>query len=273
MAIVSRQYEPPPPLSSFVKCFWYWEGAPQTHSKERLMPNGEPSIVLNLRDNPIQLYDPDNLGRSRSYGHAVVSGAHTNCMVIDTLQQDRVFGIQFRAGGAFPFIRMPACELENTSVTLNYLWPRANELRERLLAAPTTDAMFPIAEGFLLAQLVRSLTLHPAVNFACRQFCARPHDVTAASILDQTGLSQRRFIQLFHEQIGVTPKAFCRVRRFQRILESVHRASEVNWVRVALDCGYYDQAHFIHDFRQFSGLTPTQYWEHATTHLNHVPIL
>jgi len=272
MAIVSRQYAPLPPLASFVKCFWYWQGAPQTHSKERLMPNGEPSIVLNLRDDPIQLYDPDNLSHSRAYGHAVASGAHTNCVVIDTPQQDRVFGIQFRAGGAFPFFRVPACELENTSVTLDYLWLRAGELRERLLAAPTIDAMFPIAQQYLLAQLVKPLELHPAVNFARRQFCARPHEVTVASVLNQTGLSQRRFIQLFHEEVGITPKAFCRVRRFQRILESVHRSSEVNWVHVALDCGYYDQAHFIHDFRQFSGLTPTQYWQRATTHLNHVPI-
>lgn len=236
------------------------------------MPNGEPSIVLNLRDHPLQLYDPDNLSRARSYGHAVVSGAHTKCMVIDTLQQDCVFGIQFRAGGAFPFFRVPACELENTSVPLNDLWSRANELRERLLAAPTIDAMFPVAERFLLDQLAKPLELHPAVNFARRQFCTRPHEVTVASVLGRIGLSQRRFIQLFHEQIGVNPKAFCRVRRFQRILESVHRAREVHWVRVALDSGYYDQAHFIHDFREFSGLTPTQYWERATTHLNHVPI-
>lgn len=237
------------------------------------MPNGEPSIVVNLRDDPIQLYDPDNLSHSRCYGHSAVSGAHTNCMVIDTLQQDRAFGIQFCAGGAFPFFRMPACELENTSVELNHLWPHANELRERLLDALTVDAMFPIAEHFLLAQLAKPLELHPAVQFARRQFCTRPHEVSVASVFNQIGLSQRRFIQLFHEQVGVTPKAFCRVRRFQRILESVHRAREVNWVSVALDCGYYDQAHFIHDFREFSGLTPTQYWERATTHLNHVPIL
>jgi AraC-like DNA-binding protein len=273
MAIVSRHYAPPPLLCSFVKLFWYWQGGPPTHSKERLMPNGEPSIVFNLRDDPIQLYGPDNLNQSRSYGHAVVSGAHTNCMVIDTLQQDRVFGIQFRAAGAFPFFRMPACELENTSVTLDYLWPCAGELRERLLAVPTIDAMFPIAQQYLLAQLVKPLELHPAVAFARRQFCTRPHQVTVASVLNQTGLSQRHFIQLFHRQVGVTPKAFCRVRRFQRILESVHRAREVNWVHLALDCGYYDQAHFIHDFREFSSLTPTQYWERATTHLNHVSIL
>jgi AraC-like DNA-binding protein len=62
------------------------------------------------------------------------------------------------------------------------------------------------------------------------------------------------------------------VRRFQRVLESVHRKAGVNWARVALDCGYYDQAHFIHDFQAFSGMTPAAYLARATEHLNHVPM-
>lgn len=272
--MILRQHVPHLPLSLFVKCFWYSEGAPQTHTRERLMPNGEPSIVFNLRDDPLRLYDPQDLSRFDCYGHAVVSGAHTSAIVIDTPQQDRVFGIQFRPGGAFPFFPVPAWEMENGSVELQLLWPRtANELRERLLAASTIEAMFPVAEQHLLRQLVKPLELHPAVRFARHQFCTKPHQVSVASVLGETGLSQRRFIELFRQQVGLAPKAFCRVRRFQRILETVHRAREVDWVDVALDCGYYDQAHFNHDFREFSGLRPTQYWARATMHLNHVPVL
>jgi AraC-like DNA-binding protein len=272
--MILRRHVPGPPLSPLVKCFWYCEGAPQTHNQERLMPNGEPSIVFNLRDDPLRLYDAQDLDRFECYGHAVVSGAHSSAIAIDTPQQDRVFGIQFRAGGAFPFFRVPACEMENGSVELQLLWPQsANELRERLLAAATIEAMFPLAEEYLLRQLVKPLELHPAVRFARQQFCTKPHRASVGSVLFETGLSQRRFIELFRQQVGLAPKAFCRVRRFQRVLEKVHRAREVDWVDVALDCGYYDQAHFNHDFREFSGLTPTEYWVRATTYLNHVPVL
>jgi methylphosphotriester-DNA--protein-cysteine methyltransferase len=90
--------------------------------------------------------------------------------------------------------------------------------------------------------------------------------------MDRIGFSQRRFIELFRDQIGLTPKAFCRVRRFQRILQAVHRRSEVDWAQVALDGGYYDQSHLIHDFRGFSGLTPATYLAAAAEHLNHVPM-
>jgi AraC-like DNA-binding protein len=221
----------------------------------------------------MRIYDADDLSRFQSFGQAVISGARTSCFAIDTSQEDRVFGIQFQPGGAFPFFRTPACELENASADMEDLWPHAaRELRERLLGARTIDAMFALAAQSLLAQLVRPLELHPAVRFARRQFCARPHQISVSTVLRETGLSQRRFIQIFHQQVGLTPKAFCRVQRFQRILATVHGEQEVDWTDVALCCGYYDQAHFIHDFREFSGLTPTQYLARATKHLNHVPI-
>ena len=85
--------------------------------------------------------------------------------------------------------------------------------------------------------------------------------------------SQRRFIQLFSNEVGLTPKLFCRVNRFQRVVRSLASIEEVDWAEVALDCGYYDQAHFIHDFQDFAGITPSAYLEHCTEHLNHVPLI
>lgn len=269
----SRKYKPAGPLSALVDCFWYWQGAPLTHTKERLMPNGETSVIFNLLEDPILLYDGEDTSRFTSHGSAVISGPRTNCFVIDTSQEERVFGIQFLPGGSFPFFRPPASELKNTAVSLEYLWKgAARELRERLLAACTIDSMFVLAEKYLQAQLVRQLDLHPAVDYARQHFCRAPHLTTVASVLDQVGVSQHRFIDLFHDQVGLSPKAFCRVRRFQRVLLTVHGSREVDWAQVALDCGYYDQPHFIHDFRAFAGLTPAQYLARATEHLNHVGI-
>jgi AraC-like DNA-binding protein len=269
-----RRYIPQSPLSAFVSCLWYSEGAPNTHSKERLLPNGEAAIIFNLRDDPLRIYQALNCGRHNSYGHAMLFGARANCFVIDTCQQERVVGIQFRAGGAFPFFRMPVCELEGESFALDDLWPmRAGEIRARLLAAESVDAMFAILECCLLDQLVRPLELHPAVTYALEQFRSPARSSSVAAVTARIGLSQRRFIQLFHQQVGLTPKTFSRVRRFQRVLCSIHAKREVDWAQLALDCGYYDQAHFIHDFQAFSGLTPRIYMTRATPHLNHVPLI
>ena len=271
--MVYSRYIPAPPLSQFVDCFWYGEGAPQTHAMERLMPTGEACIILNLRDDPLRLYGCDDLDRCETYGTAMLSGARTEPFVIDNQQQDRVFGIQFRAGGAFPFFRVPAGETSDLAAPLDTFWRSgANEFRERLLAADTVESMFKIAESVMLAQAARTLHLHRAVNFTLRHFYNFPNTGTIADIADRVGLSQRRLIEVFREQVGLTPKAFSRVRRFQSVLQSVHGTAEVDWSQIALASGYYDQAHFIHDFRSFSGLTPRQYWESKTLHLNHVPI-
>jgi AraC-like DNA-binding protein len=77
-----------------------------------------------------------------------------------------------------------------------------------------------------------------------------------AAVTDRIGLSSRRFIELFRRQVGLTPKVFCRVRRFQHVLRTIHREKDIEWAQIALECGYYDQPHFIHDFQSFSGLTP-----------------
>ncbi len=105
-----------------------------------------------------------------------------------------------------------------------------------------------------------------------------PHARTVAEVTDQLGLSPRRFIQVFAEQVGLTPKLFCRVRRFHEVMRRVHlpgndEGSRIDWTEVALSCGYFDQAHFIRDFRAFSGLNPSAWLAQRGEHLNHVPIL
>ena len=95
--MTSIRYSPPPPLGRFVQCFWYWDGIPEgTHTYERLMPNGEATIVFNLLDSPIRIYHPDDVSRFDTYGHAVLSGARTSYFVIGTAEQERVLGIQFQ---------------------------------------------------------------------------------------------------------------------------------------------------------------------------------
>lgn len=268
------RFVPAPPLAALIRCFWYWEGMPQPHARERLMPNGEASIIFNLRDEAMRIYDAEDTRRSVSCGLAALAGARTKCCAIDTASEDRVIGIQFQPGGLYPFVGVPSGEVANRSMALEMLWGRAaSALREQLLEAASVPEMFAVLERGLLARLARPLELHPAIAFARGHICRAPHVATVSGVMERIGLSQRRFIEIFRDQVGVTPKAFCRVRRFQRVLERVHRKDTVDWSQVALDGGYYDQAHMIHDFQGFSGMTPSVYLAAATEHLNHVPMV
>jgi AraC-like DNA-binding protein len=90
-------------------------------------------------------------------------------------------------------------------------------------------------------------------------------------VADSLGTSHKHFIERFWRDVGLTPKRFCRVRRFQMVLEALAQKRLVDWGDLACACGYFDQAHFIHDFKAFSGLTPTAYLDRRGEYLNFVP--
>lgn len=271
--MIYRTYIPRPPLSEFVYLFWLYEGHNPPHAKERCLPTGTMEMVIDLRQEELRVYDGHNHEQFQSFRTALICGAHSQSFVIDTASQASVMGVHFKPGGAFPFLRLPAGEFRNAHESLETLWgAKAIELRDRLLEAEAPAAKFSILERTLLEQAGQPLARHPAVAFALKEFQDTPHSRTISGVSDRTGLSQGRFIRVFSDEVGLTPKRFCRVRRFQEVLRLINEAQQVEWAEIALECGYFDQAHFIHDFRAFSGLTPTAYLARRTQHLNHVPI-
>jgi AraC-like DNA-binding protein len=163
--------------------------------------------------------------------------------------------------------------LQNSGVSLGDLCGEDDSQRlvGMLQDAPTGENKFRILERWLL-QLARGrLQNNPAVTFAMRAFCSGPHG-SAAEVADKTGYSQRHFIEMFRKEVGLAPKRFHRLQRFRKVIEEVQRRSVVDWVDVALSAGYFDQAHLIHEFREFSDLTPEQYLGLRTPFINHVRV-
>ena len=266
-------YVPRPPVADFVNLFWLYEGYTLPHAKERVLPDGSMELVINLREDTIRVYDRQDTDRFQSFRGCLLCGAHSESFVIDTASQESILGIHFKPGGAFPFFKLPASELHNVHVSLDTLWgATANDLREQLLAAKTPEATFRLLEKSLLEHVARPLVRHPAVSFALQEFHRVHHIRVISEVTEQIGLSSRRFIQVFSEEVGLTPKLFCRVQRFQEVLHLVEKGQQIEWTQIALNCGYFDQAHFIHDFRAFSGLSPRAYLTQRGEHLNHVPL-
>ncbi|HEY2591934.1 MAG TPA: AraC family transcriptional regulator, partial [Steroidobacteraceae bacterium] len=192
--------------------------------------------------------------------------------VLSTSEQRSVLGVHFKIAGGFPFFGVPAGELHNVRTSLDALWgSRAALLVEQVLAAPTPDTKFDVLEAALL-RAASGLERHPAVSFAVRQLSASPPIHGIAEVSGAVGMCERRFRDRFQSEVGMAPKLFARVQRFQAAIGAVHALDDVDWAHVAADCGYFDQAHFIHDFRAFSGFTPAEYFDLRSEHLNHVPL-
>jgi AraC-like DNA-binding protein len=265
---------PSPPLDAFIDSIWVYQNNPGSRALERILPTGAAQLIVNLKEDQTRLYDPESPHQYVATSGSVLSGVQSHFQLIDTSEQEYVAGVAFKPGGTVPFMRIPALEARDADVPLESLWGRRRTaaLRERLLESDSIDATLDALE-VVLHEMWRPPGLHPAVNFALAAFDRAPLTTSVAAVTDAIGLSAKRFIERFKIEVGLTPKRYCRIRRFQRALALSHRGRHVDWTRVAQDCGYFDQAHFIHDFRCFAGLTPTGYQSARTSFQNHVKFL
>ncbi len=269
-----RHRVPRPPLDAFIASIWVYQNDSRPHALERILPTGAPQLIINLNEDQTRFYDPEALHLYVATSGSVLAGVQSRFQIIDTSEQECVAGVAFKAGGTVPFMRMPAHEASDADVPLESLWGRRRTaaLREQLLESDSIDAKLNVLEAVLL-ETWRPPGLHPAVNFALTAFDRAPSTTSIAAVTDVIGLSAKRFIERFKIEVGLTPKRYCRIRRFQRALALSGRGGRVDWTRVAVDCGYFDQAHFNHDFRAFAGITPTGYQSGRTLFQNHVKFL
>ena len=251
-------YKPKPPLSKFVDILWLYEGQP-VHKTERILPTGTLELVINLRQNELLFFDAERPENCSRLSGAVVSGAHGRGFA-PTAEETFIIGVHFKPGGAFPFLGLPAGDLADTHVDLETLWgPSAGRLRERLCEARTSAERFQLLQEALLSRLCHGVEQHYAVSAALEMFGKNQAGPRVREAAKYLGLSQRRFIQVFKAEVGMTPKLFSRIQRFQQTRTFIQHNPSINWADLAVDLGYFDQSHFIREFLEFSGLSPTDY--------------
>ena len=206
--------------------------------------------------------------------------------MLDTAHEARRLGVEFRPGGARPFLGLPVGELANRRVDLEAVVGRgASGLREQLLEAGGeprgalgVEARFRVVEAALLRWLGGGPAPRPAVREAVRRLdgspLATPHvtpnTARIARLAADVGLSPRRFTQVFADAVGLTPKRYGRVRRFHEVLRRVAGRGEADWAGLAAASGYYDQPHLIREFVALAGVTPVAYLERRGAYANHV---
>jgi AraC-like DNA-binding protein len=263
-------YRPHPPLSKFVETFWLYEGRGAGHRIERILPTGTLELAINLRQNELRFSDADSPEDCSRFSAAVVSGAHGRGFAPVPEEEIFIIGVHFRPGGAFPFLGLPAGDLADTHVDLETLWgPSAGRLRERLCEARTSAERFRLLQEALLSRLRHGAEQHYAVSAALEILGKTQAGPTVREAAKQLGLSQRRFIQVFKAEVGMTPKLFSRVRRFQQTRTFIQQNHSPNWAALAADLGYFDQSHFIREFLEFSGLSPTEYVNRHKSFIEH----
>ena len=271
------QHVPCEALARYVELFWFYEDLYPSHRREHVLPDGTFELIIDLRDEPRRLFDRGGNNRETLFRESWISGAHSQYIIIDALPGSSMIGAHFKPGGAAAVLGLPAGELRDQVVQLEAIWDRATAvaLREELLTARRPMAKFATLERWLLARL-KSRKLDMLVEQ--RVFWARDRLLAAdgpriADVVEQLGITHRRFIDEFRDHVGLTPKRFCRIRRFQQVVGQIAGRKTIDWADVAYGCGYFDQAHFANDFRAFSGFRPSDYLRSAADDsVNFVPV-
>jgi AraC-like DNA-binding protein len=274
-----QSYTPRPPLCEFVEDFRLYQDYRGRHHRETILPSGTFELVFNLRDDELRIYSrPD---RFRRFAGALISGPYGGPFMTDTAEEASILGVHFRPGGAVALLGRMAGELTNAHIDLEAIWgTAAGELRDQLCTLSEPRARFRLLEEALIARLADSPRRHSAVRGGL-DLLVRSHGRTRIrDVAKAMDLSQRRFITLFTTEVGLTPKLFARVQRFQRVTTLARQASGPDWAALAVECGYFDQSHLIRDFLAFSHMSPAAY-RHRQSELdrtgihvkrNHLPL-
>jgi AraC-like DNA-binding protein len=243
---------------------------------DRFLPDGNTEIIFNLSENPQFIYDNETLQAVQTCQHTWVSGVRTRPITIPSGRGSRMLVVAFKKGKASPFYPMPMSEIADEVVEAEVIFGRdVRDLRERLLAAPTIQLMFSLVERFILQRAGESLSpdmTAECVEYAVSTITSRPSKLGIQRLSEEIGYSQKHFTTLFKKQVGVSPGQYTQIMRFQKTILAIEKDESIHWSEIALRQGYYDQAHFIHEFRHFSGFTPGEYLTRKTDLLNYIPV-
>lgn len=271
--MIFERHIPKFPLNQFVDCFIYHEAFNPVHSVDRFLPDGNVEILIDLNDTPQFIYDNETLKEIQACHHIWASGVRTEPITIPSGKNAAMLIIAFKRGMAYPFFPFPMNEISDCVVDADLVWGSDFALlREQILANKHSDIKFQIVEDFLNREFNSKLILNPCVEYALNHIIHQPNQLSLSKLSDKIGYSQKHFIKLFKDQVGITPKSYLKIMRFQKTVNEIEKLAEIDWTLISNDCGFYDQAHFINDFKLFSGFTPQEYLKCKNDALNYVPI-
>jgi AraC-like DNA-binding protein len=271
--MVLEHHIPAFPLSQFVSSFTYYKDFRADHTLDRLLPDGNVTLLVELTGTPQYLYDNETHEEIQMCQDIWFSGVRDTYMTIPSCTNIEMFVVNFQQGMAGPFLKDPLHAYKNHVVDgVLAISNDLRELREKLLDAETVSVKFATAEQFLYRKIRSRMDVNPCVQFAVAKMLETSGTQALSEIVGKVGYSQKHFIQMFKDHVGLTPKSFMRIARFQKALTDTGSPGDLKWTDISFQFGYYDQAQFINDFKNFSGLTPRTYLAMKSAEQNYVPV-
>lgn len=268
-------HQPTLPLSNYIELITYYKDYQPGFSMERFLPDGGIDLVVDLTSVTKHIYDNESLTEIQSCNKAWISGMRTEFITIQaSAPASEMVVIRFRPGMAWSFVHLPVLEMKDRVIDAELVFGKEIlKFREQLLELPVASDKFKLAEEYLLQRIKNHTEVHPAIQYCIGQMQGYPSGNSVKKLAEKTGYSNKHLIAIFGKYAGLAPKQYERVIKFQQVVQLLENKPErVKWSGLALDCGYYDQAHFINEFKNFSGFNPKAYMEARGDFMNYIPV-
>lgn len=251
--------EPHQDLAPLIKCYWNLESPKEkTPKKNTIVPDGCMKMIFHYGEP--YLNHTEN-GESIVLKRSLLIGQLTKPFIVEPTGETKTFFVCFHPNGFMPFAPYSIKEMENKAIPLENIFPHEGlQIGEKILKANSTEERIKFIEEFLLKKLSKTETANNIINSTIETILTANGQLSVDVISKQNNISRRQLSRKFSSYIGLSPKQFSKIIRLQATLKKLLEGNTTSLTELAYENEYYDQAHFIKEFKEFTGLTPKEFY-------------
>ena len=256
-----------PPLNQSIQFIWISKGENDT-TKSKILPNGAIELILNF-GNKQKTLDTNTLKTDTYFKNYWVAGLQSHPIIIQSLTDTNLIGIRFLPGGAYPFFKFPVSKFSDKVVEAVWMKDELKELRNTIHDLSDHRKITSVMEKYLWTKFDGSCLTNESVTYVANKIFFSDEELSINQLVRKAGYSHKHFISLFKKQVGTSPKNLQRIVRLQRVIRIAKNKPGLKWTDILYQFPFTDPAHFAHDFKELTGMTPDNYLSLRTFDENH----
>ena len=252
-----------PELRPFVSVVQGYVERSSSTLRRRELPAPQCVVIIELGP-PIRVFESGQQHRWSRFNGGFVAGVDDQYTITEYRGEQCGVQLNLTPIGGRVLFGIPMHEITRRVVSLRDVWPECRDLAEQLRDLDDWDARFDRVEDALRARLCTATDRTRMVAWAFARIIDTGGRVPATTLARELGYSHKHVIDMFRDQVGLSPKALARLVRFDRLTQTLRSSEHLGgWAELANGLGFADQAHLSREVRRFSGLTPTQLRRHV----------
>ena len=253
-------------LSPHIESIFHYAEFVPDHSTERVVPTGHVFLLFELDGFTRHTYQAADLKPNGTYQKAWISGQQNKHLTISAHPHSEMLVVQFKPAGGQPFFHQPMALFTDRVFPAEDVFGTAVlDLRESVLKAHNVEDKMALVASWLEARMRSDLAPPDKLTAVIQALQAEPV-ANHADAIESYPNSQKHLIEQFKQYVGLTPKSYHRILRFNDLLATIQNQQAIQWSEVSYLSGYADQSHFIKEFKHFSGFNPKEFIRHDWQH-------